>query len=99
MFIFIFYFFFLKTSSEVILEVNGEEFFTPVFVVFFLYFFIGRFLFFVVVIAINFIFFIEICECECSTIYKGVHSRVKGRRAQGRVNRMQCLFNHQILID
>lgn len=53
-FIFIYLFFFLKTSSDVILEVNGEEFFTPVFVVLF-YFFIGHFLFFVVIV-INFIY-------------------------------------------
>ncbi len=77
--------FFLKTSSVVILEVNGEEYLTPVFIAV-LFFYWSLFF-------CDYLFiFIEICECECSTIYKDVHSRVEGRRAQGRVHRMQCLL-------
>ncbi len=84
-----FFLFSLKTSSVVILEVNGEEYLTPVFVA--ILFFLLVTLFFVVIVIYLFIC-IEICECECSTIYKDVHYRVEGRRAQGRVHRMQCLL-------
>ncbi len=80
-----FFLFFLKTSSVVILEVNGEEYLTPVFIAV-LFFYWSLFF-------CDYLFiFIEICECECSKIYKDVHSRAKGRRAQGRVHRMQCFF-------